>query len=101
MAQLKPGMTPDQVKFVLGTPLLTDIFHANRWDYVFRLQKGNGEVISNRIAVYFQDNRVAKIDAGPLPNEQDYLSLIAGPTQQGKKAETPKADAPKSDAATK
>jgi outer membrane protein assembly factor BamE len=78
VAQLKIGMTPDQVRFVLGTPLLTDIFHANRWDYVFRLQKGTGQVISSRIAVHFQDNRLASIDAGELPSEQDYLSLIAG-----------------------
>jgi outer membrane protein assembly factor BamE len=96
LTQLKPGMTPDQVKFVLGTPLLNDIFHANRWDYVFRLQKGNGEVISSRIAVYFDDNRVAKIDAGTLPSEQDYLSMIAGPLSA-----TPKADAPKAAASTK
>lgn len=78
LAQLKTGMTPEQVRFVLGTPLLNDIFHADRWDYVFRMQKGNGEVISSRIAVHFQDSRVARIDAGALPSEQDYLSLIAG-----------------------
>ena len=58
VAQLKEGMrtkdgvTPEQVRFVLGTPLLTDIFHSNRWDYVFRLKKGSGEL-----------QRGAKIDA--------------------------------------
>ncbi len=78
LSQLKNGMTPEQVRFVLGTPLLTDIFHANRWDYVFRIQKGNGEVISSRIAVHFQDNRVASIDAAELPTEEDYLQVIAG-----------------------
>ena len=35
VAQLKPGMTKEQVRFVLGTPLVTDIFHADRWDYVY------------------------------------------------------------------
>lgn len=82
LEQLKTGMTQDQVKFVLGTPLLNDIFHINRWDYIFRLQKGSGEIISSRIAVYFEDSRVARIDAGTLPSEREYLSLIAGPAQQ-------------------
>ncbi|TCS36813.1 outer membrane protein assembly factor BamE [Paucimonas lemoignei] len=99
--QLKLGMTPDQVRFVLGTPLLTDIFHANRWDYVFRLQKGNGEVISSRIAVHFEDNRLAKIDAGTLPSERDYLSLIAGKEGDKPKVETPKAETPKANSDNK
>lgn len=101
LTQLKTGMTPDQVKFVLGTPLLTDIFHSNRWDYVFRLQKGNGEVISSRIAVIFEDNRLAKVDAGTLPSERDFLSLIAGPVSKAQKAEAPKADAAKTESTTK
>ena len=84
VAQLKEGMrnkegvTPEQVRFVLGTPLLTDIFHANRWDYVFRLKKGNGEVISSRVTVFFKDNRLVNIEGGMLPTEQEYLALIAG-----------------------
>jgi outer membrane protein assembly factor BamE len=94
LTQLKTGMTADQVKFVLGTPLLNDIFHANRWDYVFRLQKGSGEAISSRITVFFEDNRVARIDAGTLPNERDFLSLIAGPVPAAQKADTPKTETP-------
>lgn len=86
LSQLKTGMTPEQVHFILGTPLLNDLFHANRWDYVFRMQKGSGEVITSRIAVHFQDNRVARIDAGSLPTEQDYLSLIAGSKSDAPKA---------------
>ncbi len=84
VTQLKEGMqrkeaiTPEQVRFVLGTPLLTDIFHANRWDYVFRLKKGSGEVISSRVTVFFKDNRLVSIDSGILPTEQEYLAFIAG-----------------------
>ena len=76
MEQLKIGMTPEQVRFVLGTPLLTDVFHANRWDYPFRLQKGDGEVISSRVTVYFEDNRLARIDGGDLPEERVFLDLL-------------------------
>lgn len=84
VAQLKEGMqrneaiTPEQVRFVLGTPLLTDIFHADRWDYVFRLKKGSGEVFASRVTVHFKDNRLVNIESDALPTEQEYLTLIAG-----------------------
>lgn len=77
VAQLKEGMTPDQVRFVLGTPLLTDVFHANRWDYPFRLIEGNGEITSSQVTVYFKDNRLSRIEGGDLPTEKDFLALIA------------------------
>lgn len=76
--QRKEAITPEQVRFVLGTPLLTDIFHADRWDYLFRLKKSTGEVISSRVTVFFKDNRLAEIDSGVLPTEQEYLAFIAG-----------------------
>src|SRR5450830_685732 len=79
VAQLKPGMTRDQVRFVLGTPLLTDLFHTDRWDYEFRLTKGNGELMSSRVSVFFKDNLLERYEGGNgLPTEQEYLSLIAG-----------------------
>ena len=77
MQQLKIGMTPEQVRFVLGTPLVTDVFHENRWDYPFRLQKGNGEVISSRVTVHFENNRVSRIDGGDLPTERNFLELLS------------------------
>ncbi|MEO0317994.1 MAG: small protein (tmRNA-binding) protein, partial [Pseudomonadota bacterium] len=43
VAQLREGMTPEQVRFVLGTPLINDAFHANRWDYPFRIKDGKGK----------------------------------------------------------
>ncbi|GAA4025765.1 outer membrane protein assembly factor BamE [Actimicrobium antarcticum] len=76
--QLKEGMTPDQVRFALGTPLITDIFHADRWDYVFRMLKRNDEVLSSRVTVFFKDGRVSRFEGGNLPTEVDYLALIAG-----------------------
>ncbi|MES2770633.1 MAG: outer membrane protein assembly factor BamE [Pseudomonadota bacterium] len=54
VAQLRPGLTKDQVRFILGTPLLTDVFHADRWDYIYRLQKGKtGEVDKHRLTAFF------------------------------------------------
>jgi outer membrane protein assembly factor BamE len=63
VAQLKLGMTKDQVRFVLGTPLITDSFHADRWDYVFRRQKANSkELEHHRLVVFFQDSKLVRMD---------------------------------------
>jgi outer membrane protein assembly factor BamE len=78
ISQLHEGMTQDQVRFILGTPLLTDVFHANRWDYPFRIRKGNGETTASRVTLYFENNRLARIVGGDLPTEAEYLSRIAG-----------------------
>jgi len=81
LAQLKVGQTRDQVKFILGTPLLTDIFHGDRWDYPFYLARGNGELTTARVTVYFKDDKVAKFDGGNLPTEKEYIARIAGPSR--------------------
>jgi outer membrane protein assembly factor BamE len=78
LTQLKVGMTQDQVRFALGTPLLDDIFHKDRWDYLFRLQRGNGEVTTSRVTVFFKDNHLASYEGGDLPTESEYLARIAG-----------------------
>ena len=63
VAQLKPGMSKDQVKFILGTPLIADVFHADRWDYVFtRLRSNSRELEQRRIAVYFEDGKLKRVD---------------------------------------
>lgn len=77
VAQLRPGLTRDQVRFVLGTPLLTDMFHSNRWDYDFRLAKGNGEIMTSRVSVFFKDDVLEHVEGGEnLPTESEYLTLI-------------------------
>lgn len=70
VAQLKPGMSKEQVRFVLGTPLLTDIFHADRWDYVYWRETSQGKREQRRLAVYFSDGKLTRLDgdvasAGP------------------------------------
>jgi outer membrane protein assembly factor BamE len=63
VAQLKPGLTRDQVRFVMGTPLVSDIFHDERWDYVFVRQRANSrEVEYRRIAVFFEDGKLTRVD---------------------------------------
>ena len=54
VSQLRPGLTKDQVRFILGTPMLQDMFHASRWDYVYTYKKGNtGEVEMRKFSTFF------------------------------------------------
>jgi len=86
LAQVKEGMTREQVRFALGTPLLTDLFHEDRWDYVFRLQKGNGEVTTSRVSVFFNGNLLARVEGGNLPTENDYLDRLSGGAAEARKS---------------
>jgi len=79
--QLKVGQTRDQVRFLLGSPLLTDAFHADRWDYPFYLARGNGELTTSRVTIFFKDNVVERFEGGNLPSERDYIDRIAGPAK--------------------
>ncbi len=67
VAQLKEGMTREQVRFVLGTPLVTDIFHANRWDYVFYRELGDGRKERHRVSVFFENEKLARYTSDNLP----------------------------------
>jgi outer membrane protein assembly factor BamE len=61
VSQLKPGQTRDQVRFILGSPLVSDMFHADRWDYIYRFQPGRGEAEQRRLTVYFQDDKLVRV----------------------------------------
>ena len=79
VAQLKVGMTPEQVRFVLGSPLVTDVFHSERWDYPFRMRKGDGQITTSHVSVFFKEGRVERFEGGDLPEEKDYLQRLAKP----------------------
>lgn len=100
LEKIQAGMTKEQVRFALGTPLLADVFHSNRWDYLFRLQKANGQITNNRIVIYFDDNRVAKILHDALPNETEYLEIISGPVKKKKTDKSVQPETPVSSEAT-
>ena len=77
--QLRPGMTRDQVRFLLGTPLVASVFHAERWDYVYSLKRGKGtEFQTRKMAVYFKDGRLEKFEAEEMPAETLADNLILG-----------------------
>jgi outer membrane protein assembly factor BamE len=69
--QVRPGMSREQVRLAIGSPLLTDIFHPDRWDYVFRFQHPSGDAELRRVTIRFRDDRVAAIEADRLPERDD------------------------------
>ncbi len=72
--QLAAGMTRDQVRFVLGTPILTDPFHADRWDYPFRFQPGRGRIEERRFTVFFDGEKLARWNGDSLPTEEEFAA---------------------------
>ena len=62
VSQLKPGMSKEQVRFVLGTPLVTDIFHTDRWDYVYYRKIPGGKTEERKLAVFFKDGRLDRLE---------------------------------------
>jgi outer membrane protein assembly factor BamE len=62
VSQLKPGMSKEEVRLVLGTPLLTDIFHADRWDYIYWRERADGKLEHRKLAVYFRDGKLSHLD---------------------------------------
>lgn len=69
--QVREGMTREQVRLAMGTPLLADPFHPERWDYVFRFQYPNGDAELRRVTIRFDGDLVSKIDADKLPERDD------------------------------
>jgi outer membrane protein assembly factor BamE len=62
VAQLKPGMSKEQVRLALGTPLLNDIFHADRWDYVFWRDRPGAKREQRKLTVFFEDGKLTRLD---------------------------------------
>src|SRR5690606_32046905 len=62
VAQLRRGMTREQVRFVLGTPLVVDMFRENRWDYVYRHTEGWNEPQTRRLSLFFVDDKLDSVE---------------------------------------
>lgn len=73
---LKPGMSRDQVKNILGTPLLTSIFHAARWDYVFTFKRQGVAPQSRRVSVFFKQEVLERVEADELPTEAEFVASL-------------------------
>jgi len=79
LSKLKPGMTPNQVRFVLGTPLVVDPFRNDRWDYVYHLEKSGKIVDQRRISVIFENERLKGVEGDVVA-----LSGAGAPKEESK-----------------
>lgn len=71
-ARIKPGMSKAQIKATLGAPLVNDLYHPQRWDYVYRLEQQGRLVQNQRLTLYFENEVLARIDdATPLALPED------------------------------
>ena len=67
VAQLQIGMTKKQVKFIMGTPLLTDPFHQDRWDYIYTFKQARQAQEEKRITLYFEGDILSRIEPPQWP----------------------------------
>ncbi len=77
LALLKPGQSRLQVRDILGTPLLADPFHAERWDYIFSLRRPGATAQRRSVVVLFDGDVVKSIEAPELPTERDFTASIS------------------------
>lgn len=82
--QLRPGLSRDEVKALLGTPLLASLFHADRWDYVFTMKRQGVESQSFKYTVYFKDNLLERFEGDAMPSEAEFISRLSNQRKLGK-----------------
>jgi outer membrane protein assembly factor BamE len=77
IALAKPGLTRAQVRDALGSPLLADPFHADRWDYVFTIRRQGAPAQLRRVVVHFKNDALESIEGGAdLPSEKEFVASI-------------------------
>ncbi len=76
VALLRPGMSRLQVRNLLGTPLVSSLFHGDRWDYVFSLQRRGGETRLYRYSVFFQGDALTRFAGDAMPSESEFVAQI-------------------------
>ena len=74
--QLRAGLTREQVKSVLGTPLLASLFHNDRWDYVFTLQRQGVANQSYKYTVFFTGDQLVRFEGDTMPSEADFIDKL-------------------------
>lgn len=91
--KLRLGMTPRQVEYVMGSPMIWDTFHPDRWDYLYSLETGKGLEVTNQLTLYFENERLARIDTSrykdPDQLRDDLLEQMGMPVPQAPPADKP------------
>ena len=78
IALIRPGLTKLQVREVLGSPLIADPFHADRWDHLFTMRRPGTEPQRRAVLVLFEGERVKVVEApNDLPSEREFVASIS------------------------
>lgn len=77
VALLKPGMARQQVRDLLGTPLLQSVFHSDRWDYVFTFKRQGEEPQLRKVTVFFKGANLDRFEADALPTEAEFVASLS------------------------
>ena len=80
--QLRPGMSKRQVTFVMGTPLVRDPFHQDRWDYIYSFQPGGGERGQERLSVFFIDDQLVGFEGDFIPSAVADASAVGSQEEE-------------------
>lgn len=81
---LRPGMGRQQVREILGTPLITSLFHGDRWDYVFTLSRPGVEPQTRRLTVFFTGDVLDRHEGDEMPTESEFVASLEGRKVKGK-----------------
>lgn len=81
---LRPGMSHEQVRSILGSPLVTSVFHADRWDYVFTIRRKGVDIEDKRLTVYFSGFVLERVEGDEMPSESEFVAML------GSKNRTPR-----------
>lgn len=73
---LRPGLPREQVRGLLGSPLLASVFHADRWDYVFSFKRQGQAPQHRRVSVFFKGDLLDRFEAEDLPSESEFVSSL-------------------------
>lgn len=76
VAQLKAGLSRLQVRNLLGTPLVSSLFHADRWDYVFSFKRGADAPRLYRYTVFFQGDSLVRFEGDAMPSEAEFIAQL-------------------------
>lgn len=84
VAALKKGMNPQQVRELLGTPLVVSVFHADRWDYVFTFKSIGAETQSRKLVVFFSNGVLERFEGDEMPSETEFVAKLDSGRSLGK-----------------
>lgn len=73
---LRPGVTREQVRDILGTPLVSSVFHGDRWDYAFTLRRQGVAPQAFRLSVFFKEDRLERIEGDTPPTEAEFADAV-------------------------